>query len=374
MEIKNMTEDIRSVFRQFAIPGDFISASPYGNGHINDTYVVVCSQAGCPLRYILQRINHNIFKNPAALMENVARVTEHCRAKLSADDSDASRKTLTLVKTLDGADFFIDSKNSYWRCYLFIENAVTYDIPKTDKQIYQAAKAFGSFQAMVCDLGGKPLNETIPDFHNGQKRYNTFVQAVEADKCNRAAAAKAEIDKINALAGIFDVLPALVQKGDIPVRITHNDTKINNVMIDSKTDEGICVIDLDTVMPGLALYDFGDMVRTTASPTAEDETNLELVGLQLPRFEAVLKGYLASAGGFLNAAEKENLILSGKMITLMIGVRFLTDYLSGDTYFKIHRPSHNLDRCRTQIKLVESINAQQDKLQSLLTRELTNSY
>jgi hypothetical protein len=318
------------------------------------------------VRYIFQRINHNIFKDPAALMSNVARVTEHCRKRLGADDPDASRKTLTLVKTTGGKDFFIDDEGSYWRCYLFIEKAATYDVPKTDEQIYQAARSFGRFQSLVADLGGEPLNETIPDFHNGPKRYRTLLDAIEADKCGRAAEAAAEIDKIKAFSPIFDVLPALVQAGKIPVRITHNDTKINNVMIDDATNEGICVIDLDTVMPGLALYDFGDMVRTTASPTAEDEKNLELVGLQVPRFEAVLRGYLSSAGEFLNDAEKSHLILSAKMITLMIGVRFLTDHLSGDTYFKIKYPGHNLDRCRTQIKLVESITAQEDILNALL--------
>ncbi len=368
-----MRSAVKEIFREFAVMGDFISASPYGSGHINDTYAALCSQAGRQVRYIFQRINHNIFKNPAALMENVARVTEHCRGKLSADDEDASRKTLTLVKTRENADYFVDGEGYYWRCYLFIENAITFDVPKTEQQIYQGAKAFGKFQAMVWDLGGKPLNETIPDFHNGQKRYLTFLDAVKADKCNRAAGAKREIEKINEFSHIFDVLPALVASGAIPMRITHNDTKINNVMIDDKSGEGICVIDLDTVMPGLALYDFGDMVRTTASPTAEDETNLELVGLQIPRFEAVLKGYLAAAGGFLNPAEKENLILSGKMITLMIGVRFLTDHLSGDTYFKIHRTNHNLDRCRTQIKLVESITRQEPQLQRLVEEVLKNS-
>jgi len=367
-----MKTNIRDIFKEFAVMGDFISASPYGSGHINDTYAAVCSQAGLQVRYIFQRINHNIFKDPAALMDNVARVTRHCRGKLACDDADASRKTLTLVKTRDNADYFIDGQGYYWRCYLFIENAKTYDVPKTEQQIYQAAKAFGNFQAMVCDLGGKPLNETIPDFHNGPKRYRTFLEAVDADKCNRAAGAGPEIDKINAFSHIFDVLPALVAGGKIPMRITHNDTKINNVMIDDNTGDGICVIDLDTVMPGLALYDFGDMVRTTVSPTAEDETNLDLVGLQMPRFEAVLKGYLATAGGFLNKAEKENLILSGKMITLMIGVRFLTDYLSGDTYFKIHRPNHNLDRCRTQIKLVESITSQELQLGRLVADVLKN--
>lgn len=360
-----MQEKIREIFEDFNLTGDFVSAFPYGNGHINDTFCVNVNQAGLKVRYIFQRINHNIFKDPVALMENISRVTSHCRRYLPQDDTDASRKTLTLVKSKDGKDYVVDDGNNYWRCYLFIENACTFDVPKTNEQIYQAAKAFGRFQSMLSSLKGKPLNETIPDFHNGKKRYQTFIEAVEADKCNRAANAMAEIEKVHCFAPVFDVLPALVEEGKIPLRITHNDTKINNVMIDNATGEGICVIDLDTVMPGLALYDFGDMVRTTTSPTDEDEKNLEIVGLQIPRFEAVLKGYLASAGDFLNNDEKSNLVLSGKMITLMIGVRFLTDYLIGDEYFKTKYPEHNLVRCRTQLKLVESISFQQNRLEKL---------
>jgi Ser/Thr protein kinase RdoA (MazF antagonist) len=358
--------DISRIFKSFSIYGDFVSAAPYGSGHINDTFAVVAGQAGLSVRYIFQRINDTIFRDPAALMENISRVSGHCRRRLGTDDPDASRKTLTLVKTRDGKDFLIDDDGRYWRCYLFIENAATYDIPRTNEQIYQAARAFGNFQNLVADLPGKPLNETIPDFHNGPKRYKTLLEAIDSDKRGRAASAKAEIDKIKAFSPIFDVLPILVREGKIPVRITHNDTKINNVMIDDATSEGICVIDLDTVMPGLALYDFGDMVRTTASATAEDEKNLELVDLQVPRFEAVLGGYLASAGAFLNDEEKRHLILSAKMITLMIGVRFLTDYLVGDTYFKTKYPDHNLVRCRTQIKLVESITAKEQTLNDLL--------
>ena len=281
--------EIESIFNSFDIYGDFIRAYPYGSGHINDTYAVECNQAGAKVRYILQRINHNIFTRPIELMENISRVTEHCRNRLSGDGGDCSRKALTLVKS-EGCSYYIDAESNYWRCYLFVENAKTFDVPQNCEQIEQAAKAFGKFQNMLSDLPGKPLNETIPDFHNAPKRYKALQEAINSDICNRAALAKPEIDKINSLAAIFDVLPALVAAGEVPLRITHNDTKINNVMIDDATGRGICVIDLDTVMPGLALYDFGDIVRTTTSPSEEDEQNLDLVGLQIPRFEAALRG------------------------------------------------------------------------------------
>lgn len=361
-----MKHDVKYISDQFCIYGDFLSAQPYGSGHINDTYATVVSQSGKQVRYIFQRINHNVFKQPAQLMDNIARVTRHCKTKFAADDKDASRKALTVLQTKDGKDFFVDAEGNHWRCYLFIENARTYDVPESEDQIFQAARAFGNFQKMLVDLPGGPLFETIPDFHNGPKRFQALQDAIKADKCNRAAAAKADIEAIEKHSWIFNVLPELVEKGKIPVRTTHNDTKINNVMIDDKSGEGICVIDLDTVMPGLALYDFGDMVRTTVSPSEEDETDLSKVGMVPSRFEAVLRGYLSSAGEFLNDDEKANLILSGKMITLMIGTRFLTDYLSGDVYFKIHRPEHNLDRCRTQVKIVDTIAENEEQLNKLL--------
>ncbi len=360
-----MEDKIRDIFTKFDLLGDFLSAAPYGSGHINDTFCVNINQAGKKVRYIFQRINHNIFKNPVALMENITRVTEHCRRSLDANNADASRRALTLVKSKAGDNFVVEDGN-YWRCYLFIENARTYDVPKTTEQIYQAARAFGNFQSILATLKGKPLNETIPDFHNSKKRYQDLLSAIEADEYSRVQSAKPEIEKIRSLSEIFERLPALVAKGAVPLRITHNDTKINNVMIDDQSGEGICVIDLDTVMPGLALYDFGDMMRTTTSPSDEDEKDLSLVGLQLPRFEALLRGYLSTAKSFLNDYEIENLVLSGMVITLTIGVRFLQDYLRGDSYFKTKYPEHNLVRCRTQIKLVESIASQRETLEQLV--------
>ena len=362
-----MSDDLKSVVGQFQIYGDLIDIQPFGTGHINDTCCAVFDQAGCPVRYVLQRINHNIFPEPSKLMENVERVTSHIRAKLQASNaSDISRKVLTVIPTADGSSYCQDADGNYWRMYFLIEKARTYDVLESLDQAYEAARAFGEFQSLLADLPQPPLFETIKDFHNGPKRYQTFLDVLKKDPCNRAAGAKAEIDFLTGHAWIFDVLPKLVAEGKIPVRTTHNDTKINNVMLDEETGKAICVIDLDTVMPGISQYDFGDIVRTTASPTEEDEMDISKVGAKLDRFEAILKGYLSTAGQFLNSHEKDNLVLGGELITLIIGTRFLTDHLDGDNYFKIHREGHNLDRCRTQLKLVQSILEQEEQIKSIV--------
>jgi thiamine kinase-like enzyme len=302
-------------------------------------------------------------------MQNIIRVTEHIRDKLlKMGYSDVNRRVLRLIKSADGENFCIDEDGNYWRGYFFISGARTYDVMENTHQAQQAAKAFGEFQNLLVDLPGEPLHETIPDFHNGRKRFRDFQKALNADVQNRAVHAKPEIEFLQSRAWVFDILPSLVEKGKLQLRTTHNDTKINNVMIDDKTHKGICVIDLDTVMPGLSLYDFGDIFRTSASRSEEDEKDLSKVYLRKERVEAILRGYLSSAGEFLNKTEKQHLIFSGKMFTLMIGTRFLTDYLEGDTYFKTHRNGHNLDRCRTQFKLVSSVEQNQEQLNGLIDK------
>jgi len=322
---------------------------------------VVFDQAGTRTRYILQRINHNIFKQPALLMENIQRVTAHLAVKV-AGQPDLSRRVLTLISGRDGISYHRDEQGNYWRAYLFIEKARSYDAVENPRQAFEAAKAYGQFQKLLADLPAPRLHDTIPDFHHTPKRLAALMKAIESDEFNRAAEAKREIDFVLKRAAITG---ALIGAG-LPERVTHNDTKFNNVMLDDETGEGICVVDLDTLMPGLALYDFGDMVRTTTSSTKEDERDLAQVRMQFPMFEALARGYLMSAGGFLTSAEKKLLTLSGKVITLEIGMRFLTDFLQGDTYFKVHRNGHNLDRCRTQFKLVESIEQQEEKMNELV--------
>lgn len=358
-----LKHDVRTVARQFEILGEFHHAEPYGSGHINDTYCVVFHQAGVPVRYIFQRINHNIFKNPVALMENVQRVTSHLAAKLNGEP-DATRRVLTLIPARDGRAWHVDADGNHWRAYLFIEKARTYDAVESAEQAFKAAKAFGQFQKLLADLPAPRLNDTIPDFHHTPKRFAALEQAIAADAAGRAILAKPEIEFALAHKSITGIL----LDANLPERVTHNDTKFNNVMLDDATGEGICVIDLDTVMPGLALYDFGDMVRTTTSPAKEDERDLSKVTMQFPMFEALVRGYLSTAGDVLTKAEKQFLAFSGKLITFEIGIRFLTDFLAGDVYFKVHRDGHNLDRCRTQFKLVESIEQQEAQMNQLVEK------
>lgn len=364
-----MPVDFNNLSSQFVIYGQLVATEPYGSGHINDTYAVTFNQGGVHVRYIFQRINHLIFTNPEKLMENIERVTEHICGKLQESGcKDISRHVMTLIPTHDGKSWYKDADGNYWRVYIFIENAKTYDTLDSNDQAYQAARAFGAFQKMLVDLPGGPLFEIIPDFHNGMKRYEAFEKAFKADVADRAKLAETEVTFLKENAWVFEVLPKLVESGDIPIRTTHNDTKINNVMLDDVTGEGVCVIDLDTIMPGLALYDFGDMVRTSTSPAAEDEMDLSKVGMLPDRFEALVRGYMDTAGDFLNQAEIDHLVFAGKLITLIIGTRFLTDYLAGDVYFKTHREHHNLDRARTQIKLVQSITEQEDDMKALVAR------
>jgi len=353
--------DIRSVSKHFQILGEFVSAEPYGSGHINDTYSAVYDQGRTTVRYIHQRINPNVFKNPVALMDNVHRVTDHLRGKL-AGERDIARRVLTLIPAHGGRPFHLDDQGNYWRTYIFIEKAHTYDVVQTPRQAFEAARAFGRFQGLLVDLPGPRLHETIPDFHHTPKRFDAFERALEADAFNRAQSARTEID----FALRHREMVSFLLEAHLPERITHNDTKFNNVMLDDTTGEGICVIDLDTTMPGLVLCDFGDQVRTTTSPTREDERDLKKVRMQFPMFEALVRGYLFAAHEFLTAPEKKCLAFAGKLITFEIGIRFLTDVLNGDTYFKIHWENHNLDRCRTQFKLVESIEQHEDQMSKLI--------
>ena len=353
--------NVCAVARQFQLPGDFLGAESYGSGHINDTYCARFNQGGAPVRYILQRINHNIFKNPAALMENVQRVTAHLGNKCNGL-SDPSRRVLTLIPTHDGASYYRDAEGNYWRAYIFIEKARTFDAVESPKQALQAAKAFGQFQKLLVDLPSPRLHDTIPDFHHTPKRFAALERAIADDAVNRTKLCQAEINFALARKPICGAL----LDAKLPERVTHNDTKLNNVMLDDATGEGFCVIDLDTVMPGLAPYDFGDMVRTTTSPAKEDEKDLSRVTMQFPMFEALARGYLSTAAEFLTPAEKTFLPFSSKLITFEIGIRFLTDFLSGDVYFKVHRDGHNLDRCRTQFKLVESIEQQEEQMNKLV--------
>ena len=362
-----MSYDLKAVCANFKLGGEFLGGEPYGSGHINDTFAVRYNQNGENVRYILQRINHSIFKNPPLLMENVVRVTDHIRCKLeSAGSDDVARRVLTLIPTVEGGVYYNDADGNFWRVYIFIEGASTYDEMESEQQAYEAAKAFGLFAKQLTDLPGEPLVETIPGFHDTRSRFEALRKAVDADSCGRAAEVQAEIDFAFEREAITDRVLDMLKDGTIPLVTTHSDTKLNNVLLDDKTGEGICVIDLDTVMPGSCLYDFGDMVRTAARPCPEDETDLSKVVANLKMFEAITCGYLAAAGDSPNQAEKDHLAFSARLITFEIGLRFLTDYLEGDVYFKTHREGHNLDRCRVQFKMVESFEAQMDAMNAVV--------
>jgi Ser/Thr protein kinase RdoA (MazF antagonist) len=358
---KDAQPDFRAIGRNFSILGDFRSAEPFGSGHINDTYRVAYDQAGVPMRYVFQRINRSIFKDPHALMQNVRRVTAHLAAKV-ADGPDAGRRTLTLVPTRSGGWFHEEAAGECWRVYVFIERTRTFDLFESPQQAFKAARAFGEFQSLLADLPAPRLNVTIQDFHNTPMRFAAFEAAVAADSAGRAQAARAEIDFALRRRGLCGVL----LEANLPERVTHNDTKFNNVLLDDATGDGVCVIDLDTVMPGLALYDFGDMVRSGANAAGEDDRDLTKVAVNFPMFEEITRGYLSAAGAFLTKRERQFLVVAAQLITFELGIRFLTDFLSGDTYFKVHREGHNLDRCRVQFKLVESMIQQEDRMQKLV--------
>jgi hypothetical protein len=361
-----MKPDFTEIVKHFRFEGDFVGADPYGFGHINDTYATRFDVDGTVRRYILQRINHGVFKDPERLMENVAAVTAHLGQKILAAGGDPERETLNLIPTTDGGTYYRTAEGDYWRGYIFIEGAQTYEVAENLDHIYNAARAFSRFQQMLSDFPAGQLYETIPDFHHTAKRFQAFVEAVERDVKGRASSARAEIEFVEKRVGDTSVLVELLAQGKLPERVTHNDTKFNNVMIDDETGEGVCVIDLDTVMPGLALYDFGDLVRSGTNPAAEDERDIAKVCMDLTIFDRVAQGYLDAAREFLTPVEVDFLPFSAKLMTFENGMRFLTDHLNGDVYFRIHRENHNLDRCRTQFKMVADMEEKYDQMMRIV--------
>src|SRR5512133_547857 len=362
-------KQLQEISKKFQIYGEILHAETLKIGHINETYTATYDQGGTRVRYIHQKINRNVFKNPVAVMKNVMRVTTHIRKKGGGRTyRDMTRRSLIVIPTRDGKPFYQNGDREVWRTFVFVEGVETYEAVQSPEQAYQAGRAFGEFQSLLVDLPGERLFETIPDFHHTRKRFAVLQRAIENDHYNRAKDAKPEIDFALKHEPVVDVILNAMAKGKIPERITHNDTKFNNVMMDVLTGEAMCIVDLDTVMPGCALYDFGDMVRTTTSPTLEDEPDLSKVKMQMPKFKRLAQGYLSTAGKFLTKTEKAHTAFSGKLITFEIGLRFLTDFLCGDSYFRIHRPAHNLDRCRTQFKLVSSIEKQEEAMQKYVDK------
>ena len=371
MEGLNMERISKEIVPKFAIEGTLTEAVPYGSGHINDTVRLTCAlENGGQKRYILQRMNDGIFKNPVELMENVMNVTSFLRKKIVERGGDPERETLNVIRTVDGDNFLKDEDGDFWRMYIFIENATSFDMVRTPEDFYNSAVSFGNFQLLLQDYPAATLHETIPNFHNTVSRFADFKKAVEEDVCGRAKEVQDEIRFVMERVADTHVICDALANGEIPLRVTHNDTKLNNIMIDNETGKGICVIDLDTVMPGSALYDYGDSIRFGASTGAEDEKNLELIKCDMGLFEIYTKGYVEGCGGSLSEKEIRMLPMGAKLMTLECGMRFLADYLQGDVYFKIHRPEHNLDRARTQFKLVADMEKKWDEMAGIVEKYL----
>lgn len=365
-----LAPNFAELVRHFRFDGEFVDAARFGTGHINDTYAARFRLGnGDVRRYVIQRINHTVFKKPEELMHNMERVTGHMRRKVIAAGGDPDREVVTLVPTTDGRSYYLSPAGDYWRALLLIEDARSYQVAENLGIYYQAARGFGRFMRMLDDFPIDDLFESIPDFHHTPKRLQTFAQAVEDDRANRVQAVQAEIDFILSRADEADILIDLQQQGVMPLRVTHNDTKFENVMIDDGSGESICVIDLDTVMPGFAVFDFGDSVRSGASTGAEDEPDISKVTLDLAVFDRLAQGFLEETRATLTPIEIDHLVFGAKLITYEQAIRFLTDHLNGDTYYKTQRENQNLDRCRTQIKLVSDMEAEFERLTEIVKRE-----
>ncbi len=344
------------ITKNFTFEGEVTSTGLYGNGHINETHLVITVDgAGKERQYILQKINKRVFKDPAGLMGNYALVTEHLRKNILARGGDALRETLTLVKTVDGKNFFVDDDGEFWRATLFIVDSASFDKVERPEQFYQSGVAFGNFQALLRDFPAHLLVETIVNFHNTPDRFRQFSEAVAADVKGRASSVSDEIAFVREREGFMHLFEDAYAAGKLPLRVTHNDTKLNNILFDKNTGDPVCIIDLDTIMPGYAINDFGDSIRFGATTALEDETDLSKVNFDIGLFEIYTKGFLEGANGGLTEAEIAYLPESAIMMTLECGARFLTDHLQGDTYFRISRENHNLDRARNQFKLVSDM-------------------
>jgi len=360
-------QSLRDIFDLFRADGTWSDGGPYGSGHIHDTFRVETAEKDKD-DYILQKLNNKVFKNIPELQDNIERVTSHLHTRLlKIPGSDVKRESLTLIPSKEGKSWIIDDEGNFWRMYIFISDHRSYNIVDNPDKAFEGGKAIGRFQAMLSDLPGEPLFDTIPFFHDIEKRLETFVRTVEADPVKRAVSVENEIKFVLSRAGEMKIILNLGREGKIPVRITHNDTKFNNILLD-KNDKALCVIDLDTVMPGYVHYDFGDAIRTAANIAAEDEKELSKVKMDIGLFEAYAKGYLSETRDTLNEIEKEYLAFAPRLITYTIAVRFLTDYIDGDHYFKIHHPHHNIQRARAQLKLVESMEIQYDKMKQIIGR------
>ena len=355
---------IEEIAQKFKLEGKIISIKENKTGNINKTYIIITDKK----KYILQKINTLVFNEPYLLMQNIENVTNYYKEYLRKNGGDPERETLSVIQTIDKSNIFRND-DEYYRMYNYIDNAITYDKSESEEMFYNVGKAFGHFVRVLNNYPIDSLSEIIPNFHNSKVRYKNFLKDIKKDVCGRVKSVSPEIvyilqreDELNSIVG-------LLETSKIPTRVTHNDTKINNVLIDSKTNKAICVIDLDTVMPGSALYDFGDAIRSGASTTYEDDPYLENVGINIDYFKSFTSAYLSETKDIFNKEEIDNLVLSCKVITLELAMRFLNDYINGNTYFKCDYDNHNLIRCRNQLKLVSEIEKNYKLMEKIVKEE-----
>ena len=356
---------IESVIAAFDVEGKVVDCIPFGNGHINDTRLVTMDNG---VQYVAQRINKNVFKRPDLLMENYVGVTKFIRKKIEEMGGDPLREVLNAIPTKDGKPFYFDEEEQYWRLLVYVTDSIGYDKVERPEQFYDSAVSFGDFQYMLRDYPAATLHETIVNFHNTPDRYRQLMEAIENNAAGRLDEVSAEVEFAKARREFAYALENAHAEGRLPLRVTHNDTKLNNILFDTKTGEALCVIDLDTIMPGYSVNDFGDSIRFGATTALEDETDLSKVNFDISLYELYVKGFIEGAKGGLTEGELEMLPIGAIMMTFECGMRFLADYLNGDTYFRIHRPSHNLDRCRNQFKLVADMEAQLDQMRAIVKK------
>ena len=365
----SMKSRFELIAEKFDVEGNFVSAKPYGNGHINDTRIVTTKdEEGRAHRYVLQKINKNVFKNPPELMENYVSVTEFIKDKIAKAGGDPSREVLNVIKSLTGNNYVTDKNGDYWRLLAFVDGSLSYDKVENAHQFYESAVAFGNFQYMLRDYPADTLHETIVNFHNTPDRYRQLMEAVSKDVSGRLSEVSAEVEFVRAREDFTHTLERAHATGALPLRVTHNDTKLNNILFDSESGRPLCVVDLDTIMPGYSVNDFGDSIRFGATTALEDEADLSLVNFNMEYYEAYVKGFIEGAKGGLTEAELELMPIGAIMMTLECGMRFLADYLNGDVYFKTHRPGQNLDRARNQFKLVSDMEARLEEMKAVVKK------
>ncbi len=360
---------VENIVNKFDAKGELIDYMPFGNGIINETKLVTNKlEDGNTVQYVLQKINKNVFKDPDKLMQNYVGVTRFIRNKIERLGGDPEREVINAIPAKDGRSYVIDDNGEYWRLLIYITDSMSYDKVERPEQFYESAVSFGNFQCMLSDYPADTLYETIANFHNTPDRFRQLMEAVENNIAGRLDGVTAEVEFAKAREQFTWTLENAHKAGKLPLRVTHNDTKLNNILFDTKTGAPICVVDLDTIMPGYSVNDFGDSIRFGATTALEDETDLSKVNFDIELYELYVKGFIEGAKGRLTDGELEMLPIGAIMMTLECGMRFLTDYLNGDTYFRIRRPDHNIDRCRNQFKLVSDMEKRLPEMHAIVSK------